>query len=272
MLGRPQSGAGLRVPHGTPRAAIGERGTPDRFPGFEKGAPMTAVEPADESARSVIGAAFSLLESLRRLGPSRVSDLQRHCGLPRTTIHRLLRQLQAVGAVRRAEDRWSIGPTLVDLGSGPLTEPGLRDIARRPLLELTRATGALVALSVEAAGHALVLDVLPGVRPLDAPEPRTGMPLRPDELAAFGLDSSRLASLRAHRRAHHNDLRPVLDLGHADPAVACVAAPLRLSSGDVGAVWIMLPSTGGLSDAAVAATRRTAQRVAVELRSSRVAG
>jgi IclR family acetate operon transcriptional repressor len=212
--------------------------------------------------RSVIGAAFALMESLRRLGPSRVSDLQRDCDLPRTTVHRLLGQLEDVGAVLRADGLWHIGPTLVDLGSGPHTRPALVDVARRPMLELARASGGLVVLSAEAAGHGLVLDVLPAVRPLDAPEPRPGMVLSRDSLAALGLDVTRLAGVRAHHRAHHGDLRPVIDLGDVDPTVVCIAAPCRFPPHDAGAVWLMLPSAGGMPESAVAATHRTAQRIA----------
>ncbi|GHJ37526.1 helix-turn-helix domain-containing protein [Streptomyces sp. TS71-3] len=239
-----------------------------------EGAPAEGP-PADDDARSVIGAAFTVLRSLRERGPSRVSDLQRACGLPRTTVHRLLCQLQAVDAVRRTEGRWSIGPLLVELGSGPFAEPGepgLRHVARRPLLDLARASGALVAISVETAGHGLVLDVLPSVRPLKGPEPRPGMALHPDELAPLGLDVSRVASVRAHHRAHRGDLRPVLDLGHADPRVTCVAAPLRISARDVGAVWVMLPGAADVSDAVVGATWRTARRIAAELPGSGSSG
>ncbi|MFC4033247.1 helix-turn-helix domain-containing protein [Streptomyces polygonati] len=226
---------------------------------------MAASEPADESARSVIGTAFALLESLRRSGPARVSDLQRDCALPRTTVHRLLGQLEAVGAVRRADGRWHIGPTLKDLGSEARAEVRLREAARRPLVNLARATGALVAISVEAPGHGLVLDVLPGARPLDRGEPRPGMVLRTDGRSAGGLDASRTAWARAQRRARHGDLRPVLDIGQVDPAVTCVAVPLRLSSHDTAAVWVMFPSGGGILDTTVTATRRTAQRIAAAL-------
>jgi IclR helix-turn-helix domain len=60
---------------------------------------MTVDDVSGEAAspRPVIGGAFGLLASLRRLGPARVSQLQRDCGLPRTTVHRLLSQLQELG-------------------------------------------------------------------------------------------------------------------------------------------------------------------------------
>jgi IclR family transcriptional regulator, acetate operon repressor len=64
---------------------------------------MSADGPAGDAApRAVIRAAFGLLASLHGLGSARVSELQRDCGLPRTTVYRLLNQLQEVGAAERA--------------------------------------------------------------------------------------------------------------------------------------------------------------------------
>jgi IclR helix-turn-helix domain len=97
-----------------------------------------AADPVAEAARdaatprAVIGGAFGLLESLRDLGSARVSDLQRYCGLPRTTVHRLLGQLAEVGAVERSGARWRLGLTLIELGASVPAEPRLRSAARRP--------------------------------------------------------------------------------------------------------------------------------------------
>ncbi|MFJ9007942.1 helix-turn-helix domain-containing protein [Streptomyces canus] len=222
--------------------------------------------PGSENAmpRAVVQGAFGLLSSLRRLGSARVSDLQRDSGLPRTTVHRLLAQLEEVGAVERSAGRWRLGPTLLELGAGVPAEPRLRMVARRPLMELATSTGALVALSVEMAGQGLVIEVLPGVRRL-AREPDPGMALADADLATFGLQSANLAAVRAHRQAHHGDLRPVIDAGDNDPRVSCVAAPLRISPHDVAAVWLMVPGGTGVAAPMVAATRRTAGRIATQL-------
>jgi IclR family transcriptional regulator, acetate operon repressor len=204
--------------------------------------------------RGVIEGAFGLLASLRELGPARVSDLQRVCGLPRTTVHRLLAQLAEVGAVERSGAWWRLGPALVTLGARVPTEPRLRSVARRPLLDLANATGALVALSVEMAGHGMVIDVLPGSGRL---------PLEPDPGLAFG--DGRLAAARAHSQAHRGDLRPVIDAGQVHPGISCAAAPLRLSPHDSAAVWLMVPGGTGVTEPAVAATRKTAGRIASAL-------
>jgi IclR family transcriptional regulator, acetate operon repressor len=207
----------------------------------------------DVVPRAVVDGAFGLLTLLHGLGSARVSDLVRASGLPRTTVDRLLRQLEQVGAADRAGRRWRLGPRLVELGARVPAEPRLRAVARRPLMDLASATGALVALSVEMAGRAVVVDVLPGTRRL-AYEPNPGTT----------LGSAPLAARRAHERARRGDLRPVVDAGSVDRRIGCVAAPLRLSPRDSAAVWLMVPG-GHVPASAVAVTRRTAERIATHL-------
>ena len=205
-----------------------------------------------------------MLSSLSRLGSARVSELQRDSGLPRTTVHRLLSQLEKVGAAERSGRRWRLGPAMVALGAAVPAEPRLRTVARRPLMELASATGAVVGLSVEMAGEGMVIDVLPGKRAIPL-QPESGMTHDRARLAEMGIDPTKLASLRAHEQAHRGDLRPVLDVGGVHPELSCVAAPLRLSPGDVGSVWIMVPDGDGISAPFIAATRRTAGRIASRL-------
>lgn len=168
-------------------------------------------------------------------------------------MHRLLTQLQEVGAVERSAGRWRLGPTLVEYGAGVPAEPRLRSVARRPLMDLANATGALVALSVEMAGH-VVVEVLPG---------RSALAMEPDP--GMVIEGAKLAAVRAHEQAHRGDLRPVVDVGTVDRRINCVAAPLRLSSRDVAVVWLMAPGGMGVPAPVVAATRRAAGRIASRL-------
>ena len=209
--------------------------------GDDGGMDTIASGTAIEQPRPLIGSAFTVLASLHKLGPARVSELQRDSGLPRTTVHRLLGQLQDVGAAERSAGRWRIGPTLLELGSGIPAEPRLRSVARRPLMDLARVTGGLAALSVERAGRSLVIDVLPSARRFPI-EPHPGLVLDKDKLAAAGLPTGRLAWLRAQEAAHRGDLRPVIDAGGTDPEINCVAAPLRLSPHDTGTTGSWSPA------------------------------
>jgi IclR family transcriptional regulator, acetate operon repressor len=213
-------------------------------------------EPGEDlgAARPVVHGAFEVLAALRQLGSSRVSELQRGSGLPRTTVRRLLIQLEDVGAVESSTGRWRLGPTVLELGAGVPASRDLRAVARRPLMDLATATGELVALVVESAGELLVIDVLPGTRPL-AFEPEPGMV----------LDDPSLAPARAYHRARRGDLRTVLDTGAFDRRISSVAAPLRLSPQDLAVVWLILPAGTGIHASLAEATRRTAGRIASHL-------
>jgi IclR family transcriptional regulator, acetate operon repressor len=202
--------------------------------------------------RAVIGGAFGLLASLHALGgTARVSELQRDSGLPRTTVQRLLTQLRDVGAVERSAGRWRLGPALVELGAAVPAEPRLRSVARRPLMDLANATGALVSLTVEMASLPVIVDVFPGRSRL-AQEPNPGM----------SMQEAKVATVRALVRAHGGDMRPVIDAGAVDPRISCVAAPLRLSRRDVAVVTLMVPGGAGVPAETVRATRYAAGRIA----------
>ena len=56
---------------------------------------------AQNEGRSVIETAFDLLDHVSALQPVRLIDLSEATGIPRPTVHRLLKQLMEVGAVRR---------------------------------------------------------------------------------------------------------------------------------------------------------------------------
>ena len=165
----------------------------------------------DAGARAVLHGAFGVLAALRHLGNARVSELQRRSGLPRSTVRRLLIQLENVGAVESSTGRWRLGPTVFELGAGVPASRHLRAVARRPLMDLATGTGELVALVVESAGELLVIEVLPGTRPL-AFEPEPGMSLR----------DPRLAPARAYDQARRGDLRTVLDAGAFDRRISPV--------------------------------------------------
>jgi hypothetical protein len=79
------------------------------------------------------------------------------------------------------------------------------------------------------------------------------------------IGGHRLATVRAHEQAHRGDMRPVIDSGHVDARVNCVAAPLRLSPRDVAVVGLMMPGGAPVPAHAVAATRSAAGQIVSEL-------
>ncbi|HEY6638710.1 MAG TPA: helix-turn-helix domain-containing protein [Solirubrobacterales bacterium] len=220
-------------------------------------APVSAddsLSASGDDPRGVLGGGFGLLVALHGLESARVSDLQSETGLPRTTVHRLLNQLEEVGAVERVGRRWRLGPTLVELGAGVPAEPRLRSVARRPMMDLANATGELVGLTVEIAGQLMVIEVLPGSRRLPL-EPNPGMVIR----------GAKEAVVRAHEQARAGDMRPVIDAGAVDRRISCVAAPFRISAQDVAVIFLMVPGGIGVPAPTVAAARSAAGRIATML-------
>jgi len=199
--------------------------------------------------RSVIGTAFELLDHVGALEPVRLLDLAAATGIPRQTVHRLLKQLIEVGAVRRDGARYCLGAGLLGLGARVTPERRLRAAARRPLAELAAATGAAVTLSATIGGDAVFLDTMDARVPLGLPEP-----------------GSRVPPGTAQARLHTEIGRPapVVDAGGFLAHISCVAVAVPLGRGQVAAVTTLVagqrPSLGLL-----AATRATGTRIAALL-------
>lgn len=121
------------------------------------------VEPApDAGGRGVLEGAFELLEALERVEGAGLTRLASECGLPKTTVHRLLEQLVTLGAVERRGSGYRMGPRMFRLGQQWQPYPGLRAVAKEPMRRLVRATGATVGISVLWQGQTLVPDWMPG--------------------------------------------------------------------------------------------------------------
>lgn len=114
------------------------------------------------AGRGVLEGAFRLMAALDEAGQAGVTSLAARAGLPKTTAHRLLRQLAELGAVERRADAYRVGPRMFRLGRGWEPSPGLRTAAREPVRRLVAATGATVGVSTLREGRTLILDWSPG--------------------------------------------------------------------------------------------------------------
>ncbi|OBF30060.1 hypothetical protein A5724_24805 [Mycobacterium sp. ACS1612] len=211
---------------------------------------MTATDPdrlgAEAAPRSVIEAAFSLLDLIAELQPVRLVDLSAASGLPHPTVHRLLRQLVTVGAVRRERSRYALGASLLRLGATVTPAARLRIACRRPMAELAAITGAAVSLSADLGDGPIYLDAL-----------AARLPVR--FLAKAG---GVVPAETAQGRAHHTFTVPVVDAGEVAADYSCVAMGIPYGSATGVAVVSTLIPSGRPSDVMLAATRRTAERIA----------
>jgi hypothetical protein len=202
--------------------------------------------------RSIIATAFELLDHVGALEPARLIDLAEAIGIPHPTVHRLLKQLIEVGAVRREGTRYRLGASLLGLGSRVTPEHRLRVVARRPMAELAAATGAGVSLSARIGDEVVFLDTVDPRVPLVITMPEPGSPVPPGT---------------APDRAHIELVcaSPIVDAGGVLPDLSCVTVTIPLSCGEVVAVTALVAGKRP-PVALLAATRATGARIAARLR------
>ncbi|REH43804.1 DNA-binding IclR family transcriptional regulator [Kutzneria buriramensis] len=191
----------------------------------------------------MVEAAFAVLDEVREQEPARLLDLAAATGIPRPTVHRLLGQLVAVGAVRRDGSRYRLGAGLLNFTAGGRVERQLRTAAARPVAELAARTGAGVTLTIRIGGDAVCLDMIDAQRPL-------GVSAEPGESLPDGTAQARALM--------HG--RPCIDAGGVLRGLSCVAVPIRLSGGATAAITTLVHGSQP-SPALVDATRATAARI-----------
>jgi DNA-binding IclR family transcriptional regulator len=172
----------------------------------------------------VIESAFGLLELLCALGRARVTELAEESGLPRTTVHRLLGQLAAVGAVEKTGVHYRLAAGLLVLGQHVTPMERLRSLAQRPLIELAAATPAHVYLGAATSEAPIYLDVFSGPKRL------------PFQLVA----GDRMPSRSAGARALAAGVEFAVDDADTMAGVSCAARAIPLPDG-VASVGIVVP-------------------------------
>jgi DNA-binding IclR family transcriptional regulator len=98
----------------------------------------------------------------------RLSDLAQRAGLPRPTVHRLLRALREEGAVAHdpRSKRYTLGLGLFLLAARAGDVHGLREIARPVLLRLTASLGETLFLLVHNGYDAVCIERSAGPLPI----------------------------------------------------------------------------------------------------------
>jgi len=93
--------------------------------------------------------AFAVLSALGD-GPSGVTTIAGRAQLPKSTVVRLLRALQAEDAVEQSpvDGRYRLGPRVVTLAAGLAASPSLLAVARPSLAALAIETGEAAGLSI----------------------------------------------------------------------------------------------------------------------------
>ncbi len=229
--------------------------------------------------------ALAVLDALAAAdGDLGVSEIAQRTGLPVSTVHRLVRALQAAGLVDRdpGTGLYLLGPALIPLGQ--LAQRRLGYGRAEPVLEeLARSTGESVNLGIRVADDVLVVVDIPSAQPLRFDQSAgSRVPIHTSAmgkcLLAFSLDPDRsvgdLADLTGvtertitDRRKLRDALQDVRRNGWAlndeerNPGVRAIAVPVLGPQGIAAAAIAVQGPTARLDDARLV-------RLAEELTSS----
>jgi DNA-binding IclR family transcriptional regulator len=120
----------------------------------------------------VLHKAFAALSCLAD-GPAPLGALAERTGVAKTTLCNILRTLESIGAVRRADGRYELGPKLPEIVGRGNREHALREAGIEPIGAAARRTGETMSLGVLRAEERQLLLVARGSQPLTTQPPET---------------------------------------------------------------------------------------------------
>jgi IclR family transcriptional regulator, KDG regulon repressor len=162
---------------------------------------------------SVLEKASELIDCLGQAGePVTLGYVRSALGMPKSSTHRLLGELAALGIVRRTEDgRYSLGPRLLYWGEAAADTFDLRAIAEGPMRHLRDQLGESVHLYVREHDTRICIAAVEGRHEL-RPFIQLGRPL-PLRVGAAG----KLLLAFADRDVQQAELRRALENGSSLP-------------------------------------------------------
>lgn len=222
----------------------------------------------DGSVLSSASKALALLEAIAgaRGGIVGLSDIASALGMPKSTIHRLLKTLEDHGFIGRAGSKYRIGNRFYELSEAARwSEYGeLRELATQPMSFLYERTGATVHLAVRQDSVVLYLEKITGAAGYRIPT-RVGARL-PATCTALGkailafsdvADTADVLRQPLQRATKYSISTPrqladqlletrrtgfAVALEEARLGVGCVAAPVLVDGKAVAAISVCLPS------------------------------
>lgn len=112
---------------------------------------------------SAIARAAVLLKEFRRSeGTLSPAGLVRRTGLPKSTVHRLLQEMDRVGLLERVGSEYGLGLLLFELGQIAPRQRSLHEAARPYMVPLHEATGHNVGLSVLLGSDVVYVEMFKG--------------------------------------------------------------------------------------------------------------
>ena len=218
----------------------------------------------DEPRRSVLGRVDSIIGAFDGAdGALSLHELTERTGLPKSTVHRMVDQLVAIGWVEREVSGYRIGMRLFEIGGLASRRSRLSDLAYPHLHSLSVATGLAVQMAILDGVDVVYLERIP-MRGLQLPTRQGGR--QPAYCTALGkamlaFDEETAAEVLAQElpgrtprtlttaRELETELERIAETGlafdHQESydGLACVAAPVRSSGRAIAAVSVTGPVT-----------------------------
>ncbi|MEN3754184.1 helix-turn-helix domain-containing protein [Mangrovibacter sp. SLW1] len=111
----------------------------------------------EKTSKQVIARAATILKIISQsMTGMNITALSRSCGLPRSTVHRMVATLEEQQLVINAKEGVRLGPALLSLASAAHTD--FVTVARPAVVALGRRTRETVDVSVSRGLHAVLVD------------------------------------------------------------------------------------------------------------------
>ncbi len=103
-----------------------------------------------------------------------ISHLANRMEISKGTVHGIISALEDLGALIRdpSSKKYTLGPTLFELGKSAYAELDLRDLARQPMERLMQQTSTSVFVGIPNGDRVTILDVVESNRNLKITAPR----------------------------------------------------------------------------------------------------
>ena len=219
---------------------------------------------AEEPRRSVLGRVDCIIGAFDRTdGALTLHELTERTGLPKSTVHRMVDQLVAIGWIEREVSGYRIGMRLFEIGGLAARRSSLSDLAYPHLHALSVATGLAVQMAILDGSRVVYLERIP-TRKFRLPTRQGGRQpayctalgkamLAFDDDAAADVLAQELPARTSRTLTKARDLEIELEriaetglaFDHQESyeGLACVAAPLRSSGRAIAAVSVTGPVT-----------------------------
>ena len=191
------------------------------------------LQTQQDQPTSALHSAFAVLRALGRIQrhPVGVTRLAAATGIPKTTVHRLLEQLERESVVQRDRGKWTFGPGLSELD---IRHSDLAGVARPRLRTVSLATGASLFLYDATENRLTPMSREYGSRFANILGPAE------QRQVAEGPGSAAFQALRSGRMA--------AEYGTSHQDSSCLATPFALPSGEAAVLTFGLPAGSGLEE------------------------